>query len=100
MQCFGWRIADVLNLTWPQFEYISTNIARLGYWRAKNEVFFGVTAALGGEDSKKNLFACAGEIVTEPEINMDYTAEDLAAPRKRMQEILAQRRAMEDTNNV
>lgn len=95
---FGWTIDDVLALTWPQFEYITCNINRLQYWRAKNEVFFGVTAALGSDKNRENLFDCAGDFfIRQPEPDMSYTPEELAAAEARMAEI---QRRQKETKNV
>jgi len=94
---FGWTIRQVLQLTWPQFEYISLNICRIQYWHAKNEVFFGVSAAFGSEKSKNTLFDSAGDFFIRQEPDMSYTPEQLAAAEARMAEI---QRKRSEANNV
>jgi hypothetical protein len=90
---FGWSIGQVLGLTWPQFECVTCNLYKLHYWRAKNEVFFGVGAAFGGEKSRRNLFDCAGGFVLDPGGGeaMPYTPEALAAAEARMADELRRR---------
>lgn len=92
----GWDLRRVLGLTWPQFQYVSLQLHRLQYLRAKNEVFFGVCAALGGENNRQNLLDNAGNFfVEEPEPELQYTSEELAVAEKRMDRITAERRSAE-----
>ena len=92
----GWSLQQVLHLTWPQFDYISGQIKRLQYWRAKNEVFFGVAAAFGDKEDKRNLFDSAGDVfVEEPEPELTYTQEELAAAMAKLDRIRAAQAAKE-----
>lgn len=93
----GWSLQQVLNLTWPQFVYISCELHRLQYQRAKNEVHFGVCAALGGETNRKNLIDSAGDFFLEEK--QTYTKEDLAAAMDKLEKITAAAKA-EEKNNV
>ncbi len=89
---FGWTIPQVMALTWPQFEYITYNICRLQYWHAKNEIYFGISAAFGSDKNRDNLFDCAGDFFLKaPEPDMSYTPEQLAAAEARMAEIQRKR---------
>lgn len=86
----GWSLQQVFSLTFPQFQYISCQLHKLQYQRAKNEVFFGVAAALGGKDNRENLMASAGGFLQETEAgNMSYTQEELAAAMDKLNAIIA-----------
>lgn len=80
-----------MALTWPQFQYISCNVRRLAYWRARDEVCFGICAALGDEKTKKNLMESAGSIIKEPAMQ-EYTQEMLADAEERMRRIIDERK--------
>lgn len=83
----------MLRLTWPQFTYISCQLCRLQYQRAKNEVFFGVCASLGGNENRENLMDNAGDFfIEEPEPELTYTQEELDAAMKRADKIAAANR--------
>lgn len=94
----------MLALTWPQFEYISCQLHRLQYQRAKNEVFFGIAAALGGEKNRKNLMESAGGFVergADDAANMSYSEEELAAAMAKIDKIIARQSAAEqEEDNV
>ena len=92
----GWSLQQVLGLTWPQFEYISCKLHRLQYQRAKNEVHFGVCAALGGSRNRENLLKSAGDfLMDEPEPELTYTQEELEAAMAKADKIAAQQAAVE-----
>lgn len=86
----------MLGLTWPQFVYISCQLYRLQYQRAKNEVHFGVCAALGGDKNRQNLMDSAGDFfIEEPEPELTYTQEELAAAMAKLDRIKAAQAAKE-----
>lgn len=92
----------MLRLTWPQFTYISCQLYRLQYQRAKNEVFFGVCASLGGKENRENLLESSGDFfIAEKDPDLSYTQEELDAAMKRADKIAAaNREAAEKENNV
>lgn len=91
----GWSLQQVLNLTWPQFEYISLQLYRLQYQRAKNEIHFGICAAMDSKN-RKTLLGIAGDLfMDEPETDLTYTKEELDAAMAKADEIAAQNAAAE-----
>ena len=83
---FGWTISDVFHLTWPQFMYIGTEIERIEFMRARNEMYFPVCAALGDEKTQTEFLESAGKFVLPDEdpVNLSYTKEDLKRAQARM----------------
>ena len=97
----GWSLQQVFSLTWAQFTYISCQLYRLQYQRAKNEIHFGVCAALGGETNRQNLIDSAGGFfLDEPEQKLTYTEEDFKVAMEKVNKITASAKAEEEKNNV
>ncbi len=97
---FGWTLQQVFALTWPQFEKISFEVESLQFARAKNEVYFGICAALGGGKSQENLMDAAGSFVTEEEPELEFTEEELRMAEERMAEELRKRKEKEKKDDV
>lgn len=85
---FGWTITDVFRLTWPQFMYIGTELERIEFMRARNEMYFPVCAALGDSKTQGEFLASAGRFVLPDDapVNISYTEEDLKRAQARMNE--------------
>lgn len=88
---FGWTLQQVFGLTWPQFCNVSALLYKVQFQRAKNEVYFGVCAAIGGEDSQKCLMKSAGSFLKEDETKLEYTEEEYKAAEARLAEIIKKR---------
>ena len=94
----GWSLGEVLSLTWPQFEYITCQLCRIQYNRAKNEVLFGAAAVLG-DKTREALLKSAGDFFFDDEAPvLDFTPEQLAAAEVRMDKILAEQEKQEAEN--
>lgn len=85
---FGWTIADVFHLTWPQFMCIGTEIERIEFMRARNEMYFPVCAAFGDKNVQEDFLNSAGKFVLPDDdpVNLSYTEEDLKRAQARMNE--------------
>lgn len=93
---FGWTLPQVFALTWPQFCKVGEEVRRIQFQRAKNEIYFGICAALGGGEMQEILMQSAGDVITEKQPDLSYTAEQLAAAEKRMAELNEQRKRQEE----
>ena len=90
---FGWTVAEVFDLTFPQFSSVVASLSRLQAWRARGEVFLGITGAFGDEKARNALFDEAGTLYKEIGAE-DYAKVDADALRKaeeRMRQILQER---------
>lgn len=90
-----WDLQRVMQLTWPQFEYVSLQLHRLQYMTAKNEVYFGICGALGNAENLRNLLDSAGDFTITDEPDLTYTPEELAAAMERADRIIAEQQAKE-----
>jgi len=97
---FGWTLPEVFALTVPQFFKASSETCRLQYQRAKNEVFFGVCAAIGGGEAQEDLFKFAGSSVIDEKTELPFTEEELRMAEKRMNEIQEEQRRKQEAENV
>ena len=97
---FGWTLPQVFCLTIPQFFKVCNEAHRVQYQRAKNEVYFGVCAALGNEENRKDLFDSAGSFcLDDGDVELPYTDEELRIAEERMAQVLEQRRKEEEEKN-
>lgn len=74
---------------------ISTEVRSLQYARAKNEVYLGICAAIGGGESQETLMAAAGSFLIEDKAQLGYTEEEYRLAEERMREIQRQRELAE-----
>lgn len=93
----GWSLDAVLSLTWPQWEYISCQLCRIQYNRAKNEVRFGVCASISA-GAAEVLDRSAGDYFFDDAPKLTYTDEELKIAEARMDEINRQREKEEGEN--
>ena len=90
---FGWTLPDVFALTWPQFFKVILEVRRIQYQRAKNEVYFGVCAAIGGGEAETDLLNEAGSFMLGEEMpELSYTEEELRIAEERMKAIIEARK--------
>lgn len=83
----------MFDLTLPQLASVVAAITRVQAWRARNEVFLGISGAFGDEKARNALFDEAGtlykEICAEDYANVDKDA--LKKAEERMKRILEER---------
>lgn len=83
----------MFDLTLPQLASVVAAITRVQAWRARNEVFLGISGAFGDEKARNALFDEAGtlykEIGAEDYANVDKDA--LKKAEERMRRILEER---------
>jgi hypothetical protein len=97
---FGWTLPQVFSLTLPQFMKAGVEVRRVQFQRAKNEIYFGVCAALGGGETQEDLMQSAGSVLIEPpEPELNYTEEELRQAEARMAAIIAQRKKEQEAKN-
>lgn len=81
-------------MTLPQLASVVAAITRVQAWRARNEVFLGISGAFGDDKARNALFDEAGtlykEIGAEDYANVDKDALEKA--EKRMKRILEERK--------
>ena len=87
---FGWTLEQVLGLTWPQFNEVTTRLESLRYRRALHEVFFGTAAAIDRE-TKENLFKSTPGLLCEATVKLTFTPEQLAIAEARANEYLKEK---------
>lgn len=97
---FGWTLPQVFSLTMPQFFKAGAEVQRVQFQRAKNEVYFGICAALGGGDTQKDLMESAGSVLIEDgNALLAYTDDELRAAEERMKAILEEQAKKQEANN-